>query len=149
MNKNRATAKISGSEKYPDIYGIVCFKDSEMGVNVEAEVFNLPIGEPCASGIFGFHIHEGTSCSGDEKDSLKDAKAHYNPKNCPHPYHAGDLPPLFASRGYAKMSLLTDRYTLDEIIGRTIIIHSMPDDFLSQPSGNAGEKIACGIIMAE
>lgn len=149
MNKNRATAKISGSEKYPDIYGIVCFKESELGIIVEAEVFNLPIGETCSSGIFGFHIHEGTSCSGDEKDPFKDAKAHFNPKNCPHPYHAGDLPPLFGNRGYAKMSVLTDRFTLDEIIGRVIIIHSMPDDFTSQPSGNAGEKIACGIIMAE
>ena len=44
------------------------------------------------------------------------------------------------------MNFLTDRFTLKEIIGRTVVIHSMPDDFTSQPSGNSGEKIACGVI---
>ena len=149
MNINSAIAKINGSEKYPDIYGIVCFKESEKGVIVEAEVFNLPMEEPCASGIFGFHIHEGKACDGDQKDPFKEAMTHYNPKNCPHPYHAGDLPPLFGNRGYAKMSVLTDRFTVEEIMGRVVIIHNKPDDFTSQPAGNAGEKIACGIIIAE
>jgi len=47
------------------------------------------------------------------------------------------------------MSVLTDKFTVEEIIGKTIIIHNMPDDFTSQPAGNAGQKIACGIIMSE
>ena len=149
MNIYSATAKISGSETYPDIYGIVCFKQEEKGVNVEAEIFNLPKGGICAGGVFGFHIHEGNMCSGDEKDPFADAKGHYNPKKCPHPYHSGDLPPLFENQGYARMSVLTDKFTVEEIIGKTIIIHNMPDDFTSQPAGNAGQKIACGIIMSE
>lgn len=44
------------------------------------------------------------------------------------------------------MNFLTDRITLKEVIGKAVVIHSMPDDFTSQPSGNSGEKIACGII---
>lgn len=144
-----ATAKIDGSEKFPDIYGIVCFKQQERGVSVEAEIFNLPKGGMCKSGIFGFHIHEGDSCTGNEKDPFLDTKGHYNPKECPHPYHAGDLPPLFENQGYAKMSVFTDRFSVEDIIGKTVVIHSMADDFTSQPAGKAGEKIACGIIIKE
>ncbi len=41
------------------------------------------------------------------------------------------------------------KFTIDEIIGKTVIIHAKPDDFITQPSGNAGEKIACGVISGE
>ena len=51
--------------------------------------------------------------------------------------------------GYAFSAFLTDRFTVKEIVGRTVIMHSSPDDFTSQPSGNAGEKIACGEIVAQ
>jgi Cu-Zn family superoxide dismutase len=51
---------------------------------------------------------------------------------------------LCKNRAY--LSVLTDRFNVSDIIGRTVIIHNMPDDFTSQPSGNAGEKIACGVI---
>jgi len=71
---------------------------------------------------------------------------HYNPNNCPHPYHAGDMPPLFGADGYAFLSFVTSRFTANEVIGKTIIIHSQPDDFKTQPSGDSGEKIACGVI---
>lgn len=63
-----------------------------------------------------------------------------------HPYHAGDLPPLFSANGNAVLEVLTDRFNIHQIIGKTIIIHRNPDDFTTQPSGNAGEKIACGVI---
>ena len=89
-----------------------------------------------------------TETTGNEDDPFADAKTHYNPKSCPHPYHAGDLPPLFSANGYAYSAVLTDRFTVDEIIGKTVVIHSSPDDFTTQPSGNAGRKIACGVITA-
>lgn len=44
------------------------------------------------------------------------------------------------------MSFLTNKFTLQDVIGKVVIIHSMPDDFTTQPSGNSGEKIACGKI---
>ena len=75
-----------------------------------------------------------------------DAKAHYNPDNCEHPYHAGDMPPIFGNNGYAFSIFLTNRFCTDEIIGKTVIIHLQPDDFHSQPSGDSGAKIACGEI---
>ena len=101
-----------------------------------------------ASGnFFGFHIHEGTSCSGNIEDEFANANGHYNPNKCPHPYHLGDLPPLIENNGHAYMSILINKFKLEDIIGKVIIIHDMPDDFTSQPSGNSGTKIACRKIM--
>ena len=111
---------------------------------VVADICRLPCCTgPCTSGIFALHIHEGNSC-GD--DNFADTKGHYNPGGCPHPYHAGDLPPLFSCRGHAFMAVLTDRFRIPEIIGRTVVIHSGRDDFTSQPAGDSGTRIACGVI---
>ena len=116
---------------------------------VTADIYGLPTGETgCDSGVFGFHIHEGEDCGSNGQEPFSNTKGHYNPRDCPHPYHAGDLPPLFENDGYAYMSFLTNRFTATEIIGRTVVIHLKPDDFHSQPSGNSGEKIACGVIKA-
>lgn len=71
---------------------------------------------------------------------------HYNPTNEQHPQHAGDLIPLMGNQGYAWLAFYDKRLMIKDIIGRSIIIHKMPDDFMSQPSGNAGEKIGCGVI---
>lgn len=144
-----AAAFIKGSEQYPDIRGRVLFYQLHGGVIVRTDVINLPkIPEECSSPIFAFHIHSGDRCAGNRKDLFADAGMHYNPNDCPHPYHAGDLPPLFSADGRALSLCLSDRFTVHEIIGKTVIIHSSPDDFTTQPSGNAGEKIACGVIMA-
>ncbi len=149
LRRPQAEAVLRGSARYPDISGKVRFFQTRYGVMVVAEISGLPdpAGE-CAAPVFAFHIHEGGSCSGNISDPFANAKMHYNPQNCPHPYHAGDLPPLFGANGYAFSSVLTSRFTVREIIGKTIIIHSAPDDFTSQPSGNSGTKIACGEITA-
>lgn len=136
-----------GSSNYPDIRGTVRFFSAEKGTLIAVEANGLPTSEnACESPVLGFHIHSGVSCSGNETDPFADALTHYNPNNCQHPYHAGDMPPLFSNNGYAFMIFLTDRFKIDEIIGKTVIIHSMPDDFTTQPSGNSGMKIACGIV---
>lgn len=143
----QAAAAITGSERYPGISGIARFYQSGAGVIVYAEISGLPCAEkPCGERIFGFHIHTGSGCGGTGDDPFANAKAHYNPEGCEHPYHAGDMPPLFGTDGLALSLFLTGRFTIDEIICRSIIIHDRPDDFTSQPSGNAGEKIACGVI---
>lgn len=142
-----AAAFIGGSEKYPDIHGRVLFYQLRYGVIIRTEVINLPTGTgACDSPIFAFHIHSGDSCTGNDKDMFADAGTHYNPNNCPHPYHAGDLPPLFGADGKAFSVCLSDRFTVREVIGKAVIVHASPDDFTTQPAGNAGEKIACGII---
>ena len=142
-----AAAFMHGSPQYPDIAGIVFFYVRKEGVYVTADIFGLPKGTPpCQNRIFAFHIHTGSECSGNSADPFADTMGHFNPSGCDHPYHAGDLPPLFECGGHAWMTVLTDRFTVDDIIGKTVVIHSAPDDFHSQPSGNSGEKIVCGVI---
>lgn len=144
-----AAAEITGSGAYPDLHGTISFYTLKNGILVVSELFRLPTGDgPCGEKVFGFHIHEGTACSGNAQDPFADAGSHYNPENCPHPQHAGDLPPLFGNNGYAWSAVLTTRFSVKDIIGRTIILHSKPDDFTTQPSGNSGDKIACGVIYA-
>ena len=144
-----ASAVISGSDKYPDIEGTVKFYQTPFGVLTVTEVSGLPYyTAPCSGHIFAFHIHRGDSCTGNQTDPFANALTHYDPDSCPHPYHAGDMPPLFGSAGYAFSAFLTDRFSVGDIIGRTVIIHSGADDFSTQPSGNSGEKIACGLIEA-
>ena len=57
------------------------------------------------------------------------------------------MPPLFGANRTAFLIFITNRFTVGEIIGQTVIIHINPDDFMAQPSGKSGEKIACGIIQ--
>ena len=144
-----AQAWIRGSACYPGLSGHVRFYQTGRGVLVYAEVFGLPeTVEHCNNGFFAFHIHGGDSCTGNREDPFANAQTHYNPEDRPHPAHAGDLPPLLGNRGYALQVFLTDRFTVREIIGRTVIIHAGPDDFSTQPGGGAGDKIACGEIQA-
>ena len=146
-SRPQAVVFLRGSAEFPDISGIVRFYATEWGTLVAADVVGLPHknGE-CEGRIFGFHIHAGESCTGNADDPFADALSHYDTNLCPHPYHAGDMPPLFGCRGRAFSVFLTDRVTVGELIGKTVIIHDSPDDFTTQPSGNAGTKIACGVI---
>ncbi len=144
----QALAVIRGSAGYPAIRGEVRFYQLQGSVLVVAEVEGLPIlEESCSTPIFGFHIHEGEGCSGNQEDPFANTGMHYNPKGCPHPFHAGDLPPLFGNDGYAFSAFVVSRFSVWEIVDKTILIHSAPDDFTTQPAGNSGEKIACGKIL--
>lgn len=142
----RAWASLTGSPSHPTLRGSVRFYETPYGTLVVAEVMGLPTGTGCRQPIFGFHIHEGGQCRGNGEDPFAAAKTHYNPAGCPHPYHAGDMPPLLGANGYAYSAFLTDRFSVKEILGKTVIVHGSPDDFTTQPSGNAGVKIACGEI---
>ena len=149
-NIEEAEAIITGSSAYPNIRGYAEFEKKGNATAVAIAVTGLPYSSnPCEQGIFAVHIHEGGSCGGRGQDYFSDTKGHYNPTGCPHPYHSGDMPPLFAMGGEAVLTFMTDRFTPEEIVGRTIVIHRAADDFHSQPSGNSGEKIACGVIRAE
>lgn len=144
---HNARAVIKGGKEYPQINGVVYFNKVKDGVLLIAKVNGLPQSKNnCSGRFFGFHIHNGTSCTGNAEDEFANSGTHYNPSNCPHPYHAGDLPPLIENNGYAYMSVLLNKFKIDDIIGKVVIIHDSPDDFNTQPSGNSGKKIACGII---
>lgn len=144
MNKNTslpmAIANIRGRNEYPELKGQVKFYQKRNAVLVVANIQGLPETQ---TGIFGFHIHEGKSCDGND---FSETRSHYNPENTPHPSHSGDLPPLMRCNGGAYLAVATDRFNVKDIIGRTVVIHSMPDDFTTQPAGNAGMKIGCGVI---
>lgn len=108
---------------------------------VAAEVFDLPSpGGVCGWPVFAFHIHSGGSCTGHAADPFAGALTHFNPGNCAHPAHAGDLPPLFGNGGHAVGLVLTDWFTVREIVGKAVIVHANRDDFTTQPSGDAGKK---------
>lgn len=139
-----ALSWVSGNAANPQLSGLVKFyQTSYGGVLAAAEIFGLPnINQPGSSNFYAMHIHEFGDCSGNfDKSGM-----HYNPADQEHPAHAGDLPPLLGNQGYAFSVFYDKRFTLPEIIGRSVIIHSMPDDFTTQPSGNSGEKIGCGEI---
>ncbi len=142
-----AVAVMNGGPNNSKIHGTVKFYQAADGVLIVADIQGLPdAAGMCGNGIFAFHIHGGADCSGNAEDPFANAGTHYNPGNCPHPYHAGDMPPLFGAGGRAFLAFVTNRSTARELIGKTVIIHDRPDDFTTQPSGNAGNKIACGVI---
>ncbi len=132
-------AVIQGGEGNRYLQGTVKFFQMPGGILVEAEISGLP-----GNGFFGFHIHEGGSCEG---PTFAATGSHYDPTNMPHPMHVGDLPPLLSAGGKAYMTVLTNRFSMREIAGRTVVIHSSPDDFRTQPAGDSGEKIGCGVIQ--
>ena len=137
-----AVARMTGGGEAPQLTGCVQFYQESGCVLIEAKISGLP--RENGTGFFGFHIHQGVSCSGTD---FSGTEGHYNPTGQIHPKHAGDLPPLLECGGNAYLSVKTDRFSVSEIIGRTVVIHSVPDDFRSQPAGNAGKKIACGVIQ--
>ena len=136
-----AVAYVRGGADAPNINGQVRFYQEPRSVRVEVDIAGLP--KDSETGFFGFHIHEGNSCAA---AGFPQTGNHYNPDSTTHPRHAGDLPPLLMQQGRAEMTVRTDRFRVQDIIGRTVVIHSNPDDFNTQPAGNTGTKIACGVI---
>lgn len=143
FNRPEAIAIVKGSPNYPDIFGKVSFYNACCGTLVLAEICGLP----CENSILAMHIHNGDACTGNQTDYFANAGSHLNPNNAEHPYHMGDLPSLINNNGYAWSLVYTNRFKPCEVKGYPVIIHKNPDDYHTQPSGNSGEKIACGMIL--
>lgn len=139
QNKPNAYAVVRGDEN-SKIIGLVEFYSLPAGVVVIADIEGLPKTE---NNIFAFHIHEGENCD----DNFQNTGGHYNPLGQKHPNHAGDMPPLFSNNGDAWQIFFTRRFNIDEIIGKVVVIHDNVDDFKTQPSGDSGQKMACGKII--
>jgi Cu-Zn family superoxide dismutase len=129
--------------------GEVTFEQVGSKVRVTAQIIGLKPNQE-----HGFHIHDKGDCSSGDGMS---AGGHFNPYGKPHgkggDRHAGDLPNLKAdAKGRAKLSVDLDVISVTpgpaSIIGRGIIVHAQPDDYASQPVGNAGARMACGVIRA-
>jgi len=106
-------------------------------------------------GAHGFHIHDKGDCSAPDGTS---AGGHFNPTAKPHghpdrgDHHAGDMPALEAdASGNASLSTQLRGVTLGEgansIVGRGLIVHAAADDYTTQPTGNSGARLACGVIV--
>ncbi len=143
-----ARARILGGAQAPNLRGFTDFFADGSGVLVITELWGLPCSPaPCAPNIFAIHIHAGAACVG-PNPQFSVAGGHFNPNNCPHPAHAGDMPPLFANRGYAFSAFYTERFNIPAVLGKTVVVHSQRDDFTSQPAGDSGARIGCGVIEA-
>ncbi len=117
------------------------------GVRVQVDLTGVP------AGVHGFHIHEKGDCG----DNGNAAGGHYNPLTTPHgapdadPHHAGDFGNVTAdASGNVRTSFTTRSITVEEgpttAVGHAIILHANPDDLTTQPTGNAGARIACGVV---
>jgi len=128
------------------VTGTVTFSTADGGVRVVAEVENLSPGD------HGFHVHQTGDCSAPDGTS---AGGHYNPVSQDHGAraadvrHVGDLGNLSAGDdGRARVDFVDTGIALSgehSIIGRAVIVHAAADDY-SQPTGNAGARLACGVI---
>ncbi len=132
------------------VSGTVTFTEMERGVHVVGQLTGLP-----QAGPFGFHVHEVGDCSAPDATS---AGGHYNPHGTPHGSpdapaqlrHAGDLGNIVAredgSAQYERIDHVLQLSGPDSIIGRSVLVHAHHDDLVSQPTGEAGARLACGVI---
>lgn len=129
--------------------GMVHFVTAGDRVQVKGEIRGL---KPNAE--HGFHVHEKGDCSSGDGMS---AGGHFNPANAPHgahgksSHHAGDLPSLRANAaGVATFSFESSSIAVGsgakDVIGKGLIVHRDPDDYTTQPTGNAGPRLACAVI---
>lgn len=136
------------SFKGDQIKGIVTFTQVPGGIKIVADIDGLSPGK------HGFHIHEFGDCSGDGSKT----GSHFNPTNSEHGgfdgpvRHVGDLGNIEADETghahYQRVDRIIRFEGSDSILGCSLVIHSDPDDYKTQPTGNSGAKIACGVIEA-
>ena len=132
-----------------DTTGTVHFAQSGDTVRVVGEIRGLKPGAE-----HGFHVHERGDCSSGDGMS---AGGHFNPDGAPHgrhgagPHHVGDIPSLRANaNGVARFDFTSTSIRLGNgahsVVGRGLIVHRDPDDYTTQPTGNAGPRLACAVI---
>jgi Cu-Zn family superoxide dismutase len=128
--------------------GTITFSQKDGTVLVVAKVSGLTPGN------HGFHVHEKGDCSAADAMS---AGGHFNPMGKPHAHpssaehHTGDMPMLMAdASGNATLTVELTLMRLgsgpNDIVGKAVVVHKDPDDFTTQPAGNSGARVACGVI---
>ena len=133
------------------VAGTVRFTEAAGRVRAHVELAGL-----APNSEHGFHVHDKGDCSAPDAAS---AGGHFNPGGTAHgragatPHHAGDLPSLRTdAAGKVRADLELAGVTLapgpSSIVGRSVLVHRDPDDYTTQPSGNSGPRIACGVIAS-
>ena len=144
-----ATAKLQPT-KGNTTSGTATFTQVGDKVRVVADVSGLKPGQQ-----HGFHVHEAGDCSSGDGMSTK---GHFNPQGKPHAHysmaerHTGDMPALQAdASGNARLDTTLDVMTVadgpNSVVGKGLIVHAGSDDYKTQPTGNAGARIACAVIQ--
>ena len=149
---NHAEARLSGTFADTTVEGTVKF-DADSSGKIK---MTLDISVPAKAGkSIAVHIHEHGDCG----DTAKLAHGHWNPTNAQHgkwgsaDFHSGDIGNLqLNGKGKGSLTLSTDLWTLGgspdkNILGKSIIVHGGKDDYKTQPSGNSGTRIGCGVIQ--
>jgi Cu-Zn family superoxide dismutase len=149
MRGDRAIATLTPTQGN-NARGMVMFHQLDGQVTVHARVSGL---KPNAE--HGFHVHENGNCASPDGMS---AGGHFNPDAKPHgpqgaAHHAGDMPALKAdASGVAEQTFVLTGPTVTEgvasVVGRSVIVHAQPDDYTTQPTGNSGARLGCGVIAA-
>ena len=149
--EDAATAKAALKDAKGQDVGVASFTQTQAGVLIRLSVRSLPGGE------HAFHIHAVGKC---ELPDFASAGGHFNPTNAHHgmmsgPGHAGDMPNLhIPADGSLDVEVLNTAVTLDKDKpnsvfhpgGTAVVIHAGKDDYTSDPAGNAGGRIACGVV---
>jgi len=132
------------------VMGELKFAAGAAGVTVTGDLTGLS-----ASTVHGFHVHETGDCSAPD---AKSAGGHLNPSNAEHGgpssdmHHLGDMPNVEADgSGHASVSATIGGATLrdggpNDLVGKAVIVHAKRDDYTTQPSGDSGDRIACGVV---
>jgi Cu-Zn family superoxide dismutase len=143
----KAEAKLAPTQGN-DVKGTVTFTQNDGKTRVVANVTGLKPGK------HGFHIHEKGDCSAPDASS---AGGHFNPGGHKHgapeaaEHHSGDLGNIEAdAKGRARLNRTVDFLTVadgpNSVVGKAVIVHAQEDDLQTQPTGNAGGRLACGVI---
>ena len=139
-----ARALLCGSNAHPGLRGEALFYPYQDGTLLLIRALGLP-----GDGFYACHIHAlGDCCTGGDV-AFHCAGPHYDPEGREHPNHAGDLPVLLSSGGRALSLVYTGRFQPGQVLGRSVVLHALPDDYRSQPTGAAGGRIACGVISPD
>ena len=146
-----ATATLQGAPGDTDFKGTVTFTPEGNGVRVEAHLEGVDL-----AGTHGFHVHETGECTHGEGDKhFTSAGSHFNPAGVEHacpptePRHAGDLGNIEVTNGSGHVVSTTTLLSLsgaNSVVGKAIILHAKADDCKTQPTGDAGDRLACGVV---
>lgn len=148
LSGQTASAAFVDADGQPN--GTASLTQTPAGVLIELEVTGLP-----ADSWVAFHVHETGTC--DAHEGHDSAGGHFNPTGAEHGFmvesgtHAGDMPNQYVpADGVLRAQMLNSFVRLEEgeagIRGRALMIHADPDDYESQPAGDAGARIACAPI---
>ena len=149
-----ASAILEPATPDPDFSGTVAFEEAPGGIRVTVHLAGVD-----RDGRLGFHVHETGECAHDDAGDahFTSAGGHFNPAGASHacpptdPRHAGDLGNIEVSGGTGHLEIVTPLLALEgpaSVVGRAVILHAGEDDCVTQPTGNAGARLACGVVTA-